>query len=116
MSALSGKTTFTLAQAAELLNCHRETLRRAIRNGELRAAKLGREFRISRFDLEAFWISSGGGELFGGVAEENAQREPPQPGELETAKKKRGRKPARGDQEQFSLLHSPGADAKKKRG
>ena len=65
MSTPPGKTTFTLAEAAELLSCHRETLRRAIRSGELRAAKLGRGFRISRFDLEAFWTASGGGDLFG---------------------------------------------------
>lgn len=64
MSAPSGKTTFTLAEAAELLSCHKETLRRAIRNGELQAAKLGRGYRISRLDLEAFWTASGGGDLF----------------------------------------------------
>ena len=64
MSVPLGKTTFTLAEAAELLSCHRETLRRAIRAGELRAAKLGRGFRISRLDLEAFWTASGGGDLF----------------------------------------------------
>jgi excisionase family DNA binding protein len=56
--------TFTLAEAADLMSCHRETLRRAIRNGSLRAAKLGREFRISRWDLEAFWKAGGGGDLF----------------------------------------------------
>ncbi|MDL2316982.1 helix-turn-helix domain-containing protein [Desulfovibrio sp. OttesenSCG-928-A18] len=65
MSAPPGKTTFTLAEAAELLSCHKETLRRAIRNGDLRAAKLGRGYRISRMDLEAFWTASGGGDLFG---------------------------------------------------
>ena len=32
------KTTFTLAEAAALLSCHPETLRRAVRDGELRAA------------------------------------------------------------------------------
>ncbi len=65
MNVPSGKTTFTLPEAAQLLSCHPETLRRAIRNGDLRAAKLGRGFRISRFDLEAFWTANGGGELFG---------------------------------------------------
>jgi len=65
MSVPPGKTTFTLAEAADLLSCHRETLRRAIRSGELRAAQLGRGFRISRFDLQAFWTASGGGDLFG---------------------------------------------------
>ena len=58
------KTTFTLAEAASLLSCHKETLRRAIQGGELQAAKLGREYRISRADLQAFWTAQGGGELF----------------------------------------------------
>ena len=59
------KTTFTLTEAATLLSCHAETLRRAIKNGTLHAARLGREYRISRTDLQAFWTESGGSELFG---------------------------------------------------
>lgn len=59
------KTTFTLAEAAVLLSCHKETLRRAIKDGTLRAARLGRGYRISRSDLEAFWTAQGGGALFG---------------------------------------------------
>ncbi len=58
------KTTFTLGEASELLSCHKETLRRAIMEGRLRAAKLGRGYRISRMDLQAFWTAMGGGELF----------------------------------------------------
>jgi excisionase family DNA binding protein len=92
------KATFTLAEAAVLLSCHRETLRRAIKDGELRAARLGREYRISRLDLEAFWTASGGKDLFvrdaaapGSGAEE---RVPPAP----AGKKKKGR------QEQLHLL------------
>lgn len=103
MSVSSGKTTFTLAEAAELLSCHRETLRRAIRNGELRAAKLGRGFRISRFDLESFWTASGGGDLFG-KATEGESRPPEEPRES-PVKEKRGRK-TRSNQEQLSLLPS----------
>ncbi|MDR1686397.1 MAG: helix-turn-helix domain-containing protein [Desulfovibrio sp.] len=70
------KTTFTLAEAADLLSCHRETIRRAIRDGELKAAKLGvRDFRISRRELTAFWSARGGGELFaaGEAADEGAR-------------------------------------------
>ena len=59
------KTTFTLAEAAALLSCHAETLRRAIKSGTLHAARLGREYRISRTDLQAFWTARGGSELFG---------------------------------------------------
>ncbi len=58
------KTTFTLGEASVLLSCHKETLRRAIMEGRLQAAKLGRGYRISRRDLQAFWTSMGGGELF----------------------------------------------------
>jgi len=79
MSVPPGKTTFTLAEAANLLSCHRETLRRAIRSGELRAAKLGRGFRFSRFDLEAFWTASGGGDLFGKEQDGSPEEEAVQP-------------------------------------
>ena len=61
------KTTFTLAEAAALLSCHASTLRRAIKSGTLPAARLGREYRISRTDLQAFWTESGGSDLFGHV-------------------------------------------------
>lgn len=74
------KTTFTLAEAAEVLSCHKETLRRAIQAGELQAARLGREYRISRADLRAFWTAQGGGELFtpGTVAEPETQNKTPE--------------------------------------
>jgi len=84
-----GKTTFTLAEAADLLSCHRETLRRAIRSGELRAAKLGRGFRISRFDLEAFWTTSGGGDLFGKEQDGSPEGEAAQPAPKTRRKKNR---------------------------
>ena len=58
------KTTYTLGEAAELLSCHKETLRRAIKSGNLHAAKLGNEYRISRTDLEEFYAARGGGALF----------------------------------------------------
>lgn len=100
MSISQVKTTFTLAEAAELLSCHRETLRRAILNGDLRAAKLGRGYRISRLDLEAFWKAGGGGDLFGGD-------ESPAPPRSEAPARK---KMSRAGQLQFSL---PGTGAGK---
>ena len=106
MSMPPGKTTFTLAEAAKLLSCHRETLRRALRNGELRAAKLGRGFRISRVDLERFWTASGGGDLFDNAAEEGPRDDAPQGSRAGAAKGKSGHKQARGNQEQLSLLNS----------
>jgi excisionase family DNA binding protein len=78
MSRLSGKTTFTIAEAATLLSCHPETLRRAIHNGELQALKLGKGYRISRYDLQAFWTAGGGGELFAPLEREaEAEARPP---------------------------------------
>ena len=56
--------TLTLAEAARILKCHPETLRRAIKAGELRAAKMKRLVRISRSDLQEYWTTLGGGRLF----------------------------------------------------
>lgn len=75
------KTTFTLGEAADLLTCHKETLRRAIKDGTLRSARLGREYRISRIDLQAFWTAQGGGELFAEPqTEASAAVQPPKRG------------------------------------
>ncbi len=87
------KTTFTLAEAAVLLSCHKETLRRAIGAGELRAARLGREYRISRFDLQAFWTAQGGGELFS-PEQMQGEEEQPQGSRTETQAKEKAAKPA----------------------
>jgi len=70
------KTTFTLAEAAKLLNCHPETLRRAIHDGSLKAAKLGKSYRLSRIDLQTFWTSMGGDVLFAPEGKQDSQPEP----------------------------------------
>lgn len=106
MKEPSAKTTFTLAEAAKLLSCHPETLRRAIRKGELQAAKLGRGFRISRTDLQAFWTANGGGELFGKESED-LFREWSRIESMKTAKKK-----PKPQVEQLSLLGSTDAERK----
>lgn len=100
MSDLQDKTTFTLAEAAELMSCHRETLRRAIHDGQLQAAKLGREFRISKVDLENFWSSLGGGTLF-----PVAGNQPDNEAETEKIAKKVEKKEK--GPEQLSLLFKP---------
>ena len=105
MSEPSGKTTFTLAEAAKLLSCHPETLRRAIRKGELQAAKLGRGFRFSRFDLQAFWTANGGGELFDSKETDKLLREWIQADAERLAKKKKQKR-----QEQLSLPGMADAD------
>jgi excisionase family DNA binding protein len=92
MSLLSGKTTFTISEAAKLLSCHPETLRRAIHNGALQALKLGKGYRISRYDLQAFWTAGGGGELFA-----------PLEGEAEETTRPTRRKRARPQEDQLPL-------------
>ncbi len=87
------KTTFTLAEAAVLLSCHKETLRRAIGAGELRAARLGREYRISRTDLQAFWTAQGGGELFE-PGQNQEDGDAPRPDARENAGRGKTAKPA----------------------
>ncbi|NVL92354.1 MAG: helix-turn-helix domain-containing protein [Desulfobacterales bacterium] len=51
---------FSLKEAAKLLGCNRETLRRAIKAGQLKASKVGRDYRISKVELAKFWIRRGG--------------------------------------------------------
>jgi excisionase family DNA binding protein len=59
-----GKTVFQLEEVAELLGVHPESVRRWIRAGKLKAMKAGRQYLISRTDLQAFWKKGGGGSLF----------------------------------------------------
>lgn len=90
------KTTFTLAEAAELLVCHKETLRRAILDGSLRAARLGRGYRISRADLQQFWSERGGGALFDRPEQEAAppvEAEPVNEGNDQPAEQSRDKGP-----------------------
>jgi excisionase family DNA binding protein len=58
------KTVFTIEETASIFAVHKDTVRRAIKAGKLKAAKLGKEYRISRLDLEAYYRAHGGGELF----------------------------------------------------
>ena len=47
---------YTIAEIVNLLKVHEQTVRRWIRNGELRAAMLGRKagYRVKASDLAAF--------------------------------------------------------------
>jgi len=59
------KQTFSLAEAAEILGMNKEHLRvRIIKAGKLKAMKTGRDYRISRADLQAYYSEHGGGKLF----------------------------------------------------
>ena len=44
----------TIQEVADLMNVSRATVRSWIKNDELRAVKLEREFRIARIDLQRF--------------------------------------------------------------
>ena len=56
---------YSLKEAATFLRCHPESLRRAIRKKELKAAYIGRQYKISDYDLQEYWKWKGGGQLFG---------------------------------------------------
>ena len=45
---------FTIHEIAELLKVSEATVRSWVHDGELRAARFGRDFRIASQDLEAF--------------------------------------------------------------
>ena len=44
----------TLAQAAELAGLHRDTLRAQVHNGRLHATKLGRDWFVTRAELDRY--------------------------------------------------------------
>lgn len=45
---------FTVEQAAEHLNLHVKTVRRYVHDGRLKAKRIGKEYRITRADLDDF--------------------------------------------------------------
>jgi len=55
---------YTIEQASELLNLHVKTVRRYVRDGRLKAKRIGKAYRIARTDLEDF----GGGSTVDPVA------------------------------------------------
>jgi len=55
---------FSLKEVADILNVHSETVRRLIKAGKLKAAKIGKDYRISKPELERYFHTMGGGRLF----------------------------------------------------
>lgn len=51
----------SIAQAAELLGVHRETIRRHLRTGETEGFKVGRQWRIRQEVLDVLRHSDGNG-------------------------------------------------------
>jgi len=45
---------YTADEVAELLNLHVKTIRRYVRDGRLKARRIGKEYRIARADLDEF--------------------------------------------------------------
>lgn len=45
---------YTVDQVAERLNLHAKTIRRYIREGRLKAKRIGKEYRVARMDLDEF--------------------------------------------------------------
>jgi excisionase family DNA binding protein len=62
----SGGNVFTVQELSQLVRLAPITIRRAIRSGALRAANGGGKsgYRITRGDIETWWRSRGGGDLF----------------------------------------------------
>jgi excisionase family DNA binding protein len=66
--------TLSLAEAAGLLGLHHSTLRKAAADGELRVARIGRIYRVSREELARYWRAKGGGELFAAATHRETRR------------------------------------------
>lgn len=58
------RRSFLPKEAAELLSVSVDTIRRAIKSGHLKAARIGSTYRISQRDLNNYYWSQGGGQLF----------------------------------------------------
>ena len=55
---------YTPTEMAELLGTHRETILRAIRKGEIQAAKIGKQYKITKAEVDRYFQSKGGSPLF----------------------------------------------------
>jgi len=53
---------YTADEVAELLNLHVKTIRRYVRDGRLKARRIGKEYRIARSDLDEFAGETGAAE------------------------------------------------------
>ncbi len=87
----------TAEQAAEFLQTSRDTVLRKARAGTLPAAKLGREWRFRRADLDA-WLAAGGDRYEAlvdeGMAMELARRKRADTGKRTSLAEMRKRHPA----------------------
>lgn len=79
---------FSLREAAEILGVNPTTIRRLIHKKALRAGKVGRDYRLSKFDLNEYYRGQGGGKLFKDIEAETAEI-PPAPKPRPRRKKKK---------------------------
>ena len=96
-------TIYTLKEAAELLSLHPETIRRAYRDGRIKAAVIGRMLRISETELERYWVANGGGQFWD---------RPKKKVQASAAKKKKGPKAREKTKSAKSAKKAPGRKAK----
>ena len=75
---------FSLRESAEILGVNPVTIRRLIHKKALRAGNVGRDYRLSKADLNEYYQSQGGGKLFEDI---EAAETPPAP---KPNRKKRG--------------------------
>jgi excisionase family DNA binding protein len=54
MGNIVEQNLYTVSEAAAILKLHVKTLRKKIRDGELQAARMGKQYRLSRAQLEEF--------------------------------------------------------------
>ena len=54
----------SIKDAATILDVHPDTIRRAIKAGKLKAAQIGRDYKIAKSELDRFFQAKGGGRLF----------------------------------------------------
>ena len=72
--AVAPREVLTVEEAAKFLSLSKKTIRRFINNGELMAARVGRQYRIPRRNIDLFLASKSTGKeaiqaLFERVAE-----------------------------------------------
>ena len=78
------------AEAASQARCHIETIRRAVRDGKLRARRVGRNIRIAHVDLET-WLSEQRGDSLTKPQPPHRRSPKQTPGPLTSALKQSGR-------------------------
>lgn len=55
--------TYTVKELASIIEAHPQSIRGWIRNGSLKAVRIGNNYRMSPKDLNEWWRSRGGGQL-----------------------------------------------------